>query len=135
MTPYSIRSQSVSVRRRPGAELAVVSLLKHFSFSGETTVQTRRHCSMGWRKLLQSRCPAPPYSSVFNRFNADSVRNLNPACNCKSFVPSCSLPRRSPAEVLLPYFVLHFGTGCVIHRTVPLASTALRIAHNGDSPA
>src|SRR4029077_44612 len=35
MTPYRIRSQSVSVRRRPGGELAMVSLLKDSPSPGE----------------------------------------------------------------------------------------------------
>src|SRR5258708_37793961 len=106
MIPYRSRSHRVRVRRRPGTELTVLSSLKQSSLSlPNWGSPTRRHSSMLLERILSSRSPAPCIlSSLFNRFNSDSVRNLLPLRNCYRPLLAAAHLHRVP----LPHSVLNF---------------------------
>src|SRR6266566_3982546 len=97
--PMMIKFHSVSERFRRGPEFRVLSLLKPFSFLPRNYDATRR-----WPPALVDRIlPA----AVFNRFSADSVRNLASPRNRKTLLPARALSvpevRRAPFCPALSY--------------------------------
>src|SRR5437762_10346639 len=97
--PMMIKFHSVSERFRRGPEFSVLSLLKPFSFSPRHYDAAGRWPPAAGERIL----PAV----VFNRFNADSVRNLASPRNRKRLLPARahSVPqvRRAPFCPALSY--------------------------------
>src|SRR5215470_15900784 len=91
ITPYMMRSQSVSDRLRPGAELALLSLSKPFSF-----LETNLGCD-GARQ-----------------FESFQVRQF---CALSAFAATTKVfrPVRSLRRLIAPTFDLFFRTGTEIH--------------------
>src|SRR6266536_2043694 len=77
MTPYRIRSRSVSVRRRRGPEFVVVSLPKPLSLLLRNYSRNFKRQSAFIRETARFSSRAPLRQAlVFNRFNPNSLRNF-----------------------------------------------------------
>src|SRR5258708_2740791 len=72
------------------------------------------------RYALQQLTSAASVPAIFNRFNADSVRNPALSRNCNKVSGGGRTPPTIPFSS--PHFVPHFSTGREIHRTVSIAS-------------
>src|SRR6266571_4471344 len=124
MTPYRIRSRSVSVRRRRGPESVVVSLPKPLPLAEELLAKLQTAIRVYSRKPRTS--PPVRHSArllVFNRFNPSSLRNFPLLRNTK--------PPRSCASHVV--FVLHYRTGhevlrwCLILHSRDDSAVTLRV--------
>src|SRR5690348_12451195 len=107
ITPYMMRSHSVSVRRRRGPEFMPVSLLKRLSFCSGFSLTARRS-----------------FYSIVSILTV--LRTLTPQRNDKKLpaLPCVAYPD------FLPFFVLLFGTGSEIHRKCRLSYFCLDCRRN-----
>src|SRR4029077_18409256 len=101
MTPYSIRSQSVSVRRRPGGELAMVSLLKDSPSPGEPRFEPG--VTVAWDGA--NCCSRAAQGRLIHLYSIVSMivcANLTPRATAKAFFPLSPVSYGGSAAIFCP---------------------------------